>query len=291
MPSLYARYKNVSEKKGSLLCAGLDPVDFRLGRGNEGLPPDYDKEDWCVECIASVAPYVCAIKLNTRYWLDRGDEDVSMLKRIIEFAKKDHGLLVIEDSKLSDIGSTNDAGIYYADERGADTLTIAPYAGNMEETQRYALKRGIDLITMCLISNPEFELQKNKLVPVNDSEEFDESDIVKLGDGRTFVKQYTHDAKTAADCGIAGIVIGVSNHVTSYEVSIAMRYSRDDTLVLMPDIGAQGGEIEGIREHIPSDNLIVNVGRGLIFPNGSESEQKEQAQAAKNHRDMINSLR
>jgi len=41
-------------------------------------------------------------------------------------------LLVIMDSKIADIGSTNDAWIAHWADYGFDAVTIAPYAGNIE---------------------------------------------------------------------------------------------------------------------------------------------------------------
>ena len=65
----------------------------------------------------------------------------------------------------------------------------------------------------------------------------------------------------------------------------------DNMLVLLPCVGAQGGEAEKIWEYFSKDNVIVNVGRSLMLPNGSESTPKHQFDAAKKYTCMLNELR
>jgi len=276
------------DKKNSVLCAGLDPADFEMGRGGKGLPEGINKRDWAIKYVTAVAPFCAAIKPNFQYWKDEGD--VKTLKEIYDLAKME-GLVVIDDSKLADIGSTNDAGIFYAAQR-ADAVTIAPYAGNMEEAKKMAEKRDIGAITMCIMSNPEYEREKAKLVPVDESG-YHRPDI-KMVDGKPYVHRYIQLAHDAHQYGIDGIVIGApsaKNHIEEKEISKVRSYVGDDMLVLLPGVGAQGGEADAIWKEFDRKNVIVNVGRSLMFPNGSDSTSEEQAKTAKQYQEMLNKLR
>ncbi|GAH49542.1 unnamed protein product, partial [marine sediment metagenome] len=56
------------EKKNSVLCAGLDPAEFNMGRRDKGLPEGVNKYGWAMRYIGAVAPFVAAIKPNLQYW-------------------------------------------------------------------------------------------------------------------------------------------------------------------------------------------------------------------------------
>src|SRR3972149_383382 len=149
------------EKKNSVLCAGLDPADFVMGRGEKGLPEGANKLGWALRYVQAVGPYCAAVKYNTQYW--KGEDDARTLAKIGKLAHE-LGMVVIDDSKLADIGDTNDAGMFYTKERGADAVTYSPFPGNIREAGMQASARDIGLISMCLMSNPEYEAEKNKWV-------------------------------------------------------------------------------------------------------------------------------
>jgi orotidine-5'-phosphate decarboxylase len=75
------------------------------------------------------------------------------------------------------------------------------------------------------------------------------------------------------------------------EVANAARYFGKEELVLVPGIGAQGGEVTSLANHFSANNLICNVGRGLMFPAGAKSTPEQQAEAAKQYMEVLNHLR
>ncbi len=278
------------ERKNSVLCAGLDPAEFDMGRGEKGLPRGTDKKGWAIKYIEAVAPFCAALKPNTQYWKD--DRGMSDLSEIIYKAGK-LGLVVIEDSKLADIGSTNDAGVYYANKKDADAVTFSPFAGNMREAAEQARKRDLGLISMVLMSNPEFEREKNKLVPLDKDEGYLKPHLWMI-EGQSHVKQYIQLAHDAAAYGVEGVVIGApsqKNHIKPEEIERAGLYIRENMLVLCPGIGAQGGEAQELWKYFGRDRVIANVGRSLMLPEGSDSTPEQQAEAAEHYRKMLNELR
>ena len=283
------------DRKNSVLCAGLDPAEFEMERGEKGLSRETHKGEWTRQYINAVAPYCVALKPNTQYWKNFGG--MKDLRGAIGFAKS-LGLVVIEDSKLADIGSTNDAGIYYAAKKQADAITFSPFAGNLEEATEQAHARGLGLISMCLMSNPEFEREKNKLVQIasSDLETYNNEDlgyIANLPD-EEYTKQYIQLAHDAKQYGVDAVVIGApssKNHIKEEEISKVRSYLGEDTLVLCPGVGAQGGEADVLWKHFDSDQVIVNVGRSLMLPKGSNSTPQDQEEAARFYKDLLNKER
>ncbi|MEK6881138.1 MAG: orotidine 5'-phosphate decarboxylase / HUMPS family protein, partial [Nanoarchaeota archaeon] len=109
------KYLEAVGRKGSVLCAGLDPAEAGMNRGDEGLSDGVNKRDWALRYVEAVSPFAAALKPNTNYWEDAGD--VEALREIVQLAHE-KGMFVIEDSKRRDIGSTNGAGLFYAARNG-----------------------------------------------------------------------------------------------------------------------------------------------------------------------------
>lgn len=287
------------EKKNSVLCAGLDPAEFRMGRGEKGLPAGTDKLSWALQYIEAIASYCAALKPNMQYWKKHTGGDCrrkSDMDALVEITAMAHArdLVVIDDSKLADIGDTNDAGLYHSQDKSYDAVTFSPFAGNLQEAAQQAHARGIRLISMCLMSNPEYEREKNAWKDISD--EFNEypTHYIETIRGKAHVKQYMQLAHDAQKFGVDGIVIGApskDNHIKDYEIKNVREYVDDKMLVLLPGVGAQGGEADSIWKYFDKNNVIVNVGRSLMLPKGSMSTPQDQAETAKKYRDMLNELR
>ena len=238
MGALFNKWQEVIDRQNSIVCAGLDPADFGMGRGEKGLPEGMDRHEWALRYVTTVAPFVAAIKPNVQYW--KHDTGMRELREIVELAHR-LGLLVIDDSKLADIGDTNDAGIYQSADKGFDAVTIAPYAGNMQKAQEQAEKHGIAAITMCLMSNDEYEKVKSDWVEVDDPNGYEPGHIIDV-EGVPHTRKYIQLAHDADVYGIEGIVIGASRtlgegeterlHPTDEEIAIVRQYFGDEQLVL-----------------------------------------------------------
>lgn len=283
------------EKKNSILCAGIDPAETIMGRTDKGsgLPAGVNKKDWVLKYIEAVAPYAAAFKPNVRYFGSEGD---SSLLNEMGWLAQEKGMVFIQDSKEADIGETNDAGIFTAAKRGAHAVTLAPFAGNMEEASKQGRDRNIGLITMGLMSSPDYASVKNMWVEVGKDVSAYESRDLKEIDGKPHTRFYIKQVRDANRFGLAGIVLGApssTNHITDEEVATVKRYSRADMLVLVPGIGAQGGEAAMLLKYFEATQLIANVGRALMFPDPRKaySTPEDQAAAAKNYRDILNGLR
>ena len=175
-------------------------------------------------------------------------------------------MVAIDDSKLADIGETNDSGLYEAQEENFDAVTYAPFPGNAREVISQAHPRGLGIIPLVLMSNPEFKAIKNSRI--------------------RGIKGYEYFALQSAEYEADAIVVGApspTNHITDQEVR-RVKEIVEDKIVLMPGIGAQGGDAKYIISVFGGDNVIANVGRDIMYsPN--------PAKAASKYQKMLNKIR
>ena len=284
------KWLRVVKGKNSVLCAGLDPAEFDMNRGENGLPGGVRKGDWATQYILAVAPYCAAVKFNTKYW--NGKSDSNVLTYLVELTKA-HGLIVIDDSKLADTTDSNEAGISFSKKAGFDAVTLAPFAGNMKGTADLCRQYKIAGITMCLMSNPEFKREKGALIEASDNLHRIE-DLIEI-EGRVYVQKYIQLAHDAFINQLEGIVVGApskENHISNQELEKVAGYANDGKmLVLSPGLGYQQGEAESLFRYFGKNNVIASVSRNLMFPRGSFSTPKQQAEAAKNFKEMLNKSR
>lgn len=204
--------------------------------------------------IGEVAPYASAIKPNRNYYKDFSRQDMRTLVDAIHA----HDMIAIDDSKIADIGTTVASGLYHASVEGFDAVTFAPFAGNTHAAAESAQEHHIALIPLVLMSNAEFVT--TKLARFDDQPGY-----------LFFAKAASQHPNNQA------VVIGapsVNNHITQSEV-LAVKALIGDRLVLMPGVGAQGGEVDFMLNTF-GKNLIVNVGRAIF-------QAKDPTSAAKHY--------
>lgn len=268
MTNFIDKWHKIREEKNSNICAWLDPAVFEMWRWEKWLSKWVDKLEWALRYIEAVAPYVSAIKPNAWYYWNVKERTI--LKKIVD---KIHELwlLAIVDSKISDIWSTSDSYIYDYKELGFDALTIAPYAWNIEELIRYWHNRWIAIITMWLMSNPEYRREMN----------FKNEQGLALW-------QYRVESWMKND--VDWLVVGWTYKKEDKDFQKFIELTNNsDVLYLVPWIWAQGGWIEEfLSSWINKNKCIINSGRAIMFPNWSNSTWEEQANAAKKLRDAFN---
>ena len=246
--------------KNSLLCVGIDPAESGQ-RGTDIMPPGQSKQDYALQLIEVVAPFAAAIKLNRNYFKDVSRAEMQAVTARIHALD----MIAIDDSKLADIGDTNDAGLFHAAREGFDLVTYAPFPGNVAAACAGARAHGVGLITLVLMSNPEFRVIKEATIAGQ--------------------KGYEYFAAEAARGDSAGIVIGAPsahNHITEEEVR-RVRELVGERLVLVPGIGAQGGDMAQIVRSF-GDLTCVNVGRAVMCA-------ADPGREARAFRDLLNKLR
>jgi orotidine-5'-phosphate decarboxylase len=256
--------------QGSMLCVGFDPDPKRLPSSLQGKPEGIF--EFCREIADATADLVCAFKPQFAYFASQRAE--AQLEKLIQHLKDKYPHIpVILDSKRGDIGSTADHYALEAFERyGADAVTVNPYMG-FDTIEPYLKHAGKGVIVLCRTSNPGgSDLQ-----------------FINTTSGEPL---YLHVAKLAAQkwnsSGQISLVVGA----TFPEEIAKVRAIIGDMPLLIPGIGAQGGDIDatvaaGRITHAPGTGMIINSSRAILYASvGSDFAQAARA-VAQSTRDAL----
>jgi orotidine-5'-phosphate decarboxylase len=250
--------------QGSMLCVGFDPDPKRLPTNLQGKPEGI--YEFCREIADATADLVCAFKPQFAYFASQRAE--AQLEKLIRHLKDKYPHIpVILDSKRGDIGSTADHYALEAFERyGADAVTVNPYMG-FDTIQPYLKHEGKGVIVLCRTSNPGG------------------SDLQFLNIAPNGEPLYLHVAKLAAqhwnNSGQISLVVGA----TFPEEIAKVRAIVGDMPLLIPGIGAQGGDIDatvsaGKIAGKPGSGMMINSSRAILYASsGSDFSQAARAVA------------
>jgi orotidine-5'-phosphate decarboxylase len=253
--SLRRRWK----ERDSFLCVGLDPdprrIPEHLGKGPDSLLA------FCQAIVAATADQACAFKPQIAYFAAAGGEAV--LEELIGWIHREHpGIPVILDAKRGDIGKTAEQYAVEAFERyGADALTVNPFMG-FDSIEPYLAWPGKGVILLCRTSNPgggDFQLLES--------------------DGERLFERIARLASSEWNRGgELGLVVGAT-----YPAELRRVREIAPTLpLLVPGIGAQGGDIEAtVAAGLDGENagLVINSSRAILYA-GHDRDFAAAARAA-----------
>jgi len=259
------------QNNNSLLCVGLDPDPAKFPEHLRGR--DDAIFGFCADIVDATADLVCAFKPQIAYFAARRAED--QLEALINHIHEKHpGIPVILDAKRGDIGSTAEQYAIEAFERyKADAVTVNPYMGrdSVEPYLDYANK---GVILLCRTSNPGgSDLQ------------FLETNGEKLYE--RVARLASHEWNTS---GQISLVVGAT-----FPAEIArVRAIVGDVPLLVPGIGAQGGDIEATVQAGRTANatgLMINSSRAILYAGKDEGFATAARRVALETRDAINQYR
>ena len=255
-----------SRKNKSLLCVGLDP--------DPGLMPEkVGIFEFNKAIIDATSDLVCAYKLNLAFYEALDEEGFDALKRTIKYIPDD--VPVIGDAKRGDIGNTARA---YAkaifSNLNCDATTVNPYLG-FDSVEPFIQHRDKGVFILCRTSNAgAVDLQSLQCEVESGRRPLFEIVALKASQWNTH--------------GNIGLVVGA----TYPEELKLIRQSHPDMPILIPGIGAQGGDLaSAVRYGVDSqgEKAIINSSRQIIYA----SREKDFAQAARHAaselREQINS--
>ena len=258
--------------QGSMLCVGFDPDPKRLPPALQGKPEGIF--EFCREIADATADLVCSFKPQFAYFASQRAE--AQLEKLIGHLKDKYPHIpVILDSKRGDIGSTADHYALEAFERyGADAVTVNPYMG-FDTIEPYLKHAGKGVIVLCRTSNPG----GSDLQFLN----------VNLGE-----PLYLHVAKLASQqwnsSGHLSLVVGA----TFPEEIAKVRAIVGDMPLLIPGIGAQGGDIDatvkaGRIQNAPGTGMIINSSRAILYASAGNDFAQAARNVAQSTRDALRS--
>jgi orotidine 5'-phosphate decarboxylase subfamily 2 len=241
---------------GSVLCLGVDPTI-------EALPAGFSRdlaglERFCEVLLAVAVPYAAAVKPNVAFFEAFGSAGLAVLERMRARIPSD--VVFVGDAKRGDIGSTaaRQAVALY-DGLGFDAITANPYLGS--EAIEPLLSRGDRFAyLLCRTSNPGAgELQGLEVAP----------DQAMAAPAEPLYARVARRAQAWGPGGTVGLVVGATAPV---EMEL-IRGIAPGLALLVPGVGAQGGEVEPVMRSGPAvaapaggragGGLLVNVSRGI----------------------------
>jgi orotidine-5'-phosphate decarboxylase len=260
------KYNKRVDKINSLVCVGLDSDFEKIPEKFKKLEfPQFEFNEWIISQTAELAT---AFKSNIAFYEARGEQGILELKKTQDFLKENYPeIFLICDAKRGDIGNTNNG--YMAelfDYMGFDAVTLHPYMGK-ESLKPFLDRADKGSIILCRTSNPGAGELQNLTV-----------------EGKPLWQVVAEKVKNEWNKNNnCMLVVGA----TYPEEMKKIRQIMDDMTLLVPGIGAQGGDVKAIVEAGLNDQdkgLIINSSRGIIF---SENPKEE----AEKLRDEINKYR
>ena len=260
-------------RNDSLLCVGLDPDLARLPAHLQAEPDGIVR--FCSAIIDATADLACAFKPQIAYFAALGAED--QLERICRYLRERYPHIpLILDAKRGDIGATAHQYAREAFERyGADAVTVNPYMG-FDSVEPYLAWQDRGVIVLCRTSNAGG------------------SDLQFLDVGGQPL--YQHVARLVADKwnrnGQCALVVGA----TYPEELAQVRAIVGDMPLLVPGIGAQGGDVEAtVRAGRTADGvgMMISSSRAILYaaPLDGEDFAAAARRVARETRDEINRYR
>lgn len=227
------------ETTGSRLCVGLDP---RPGADGIEAVPDFLKR-----VVDETWQYAAAFKPNIAYFEAMGLRGLQIMEDLLGAMPKE--VPVILDAKRSDIGETQK---YYAHSYFAhwkvDAVTLNPFLG-YDSIEPFLGWEGKGIYLLAVTSNPgsaDFQRQT-------------------LADGRSVFELVTALGERAKGLPTdVGYVVGLTN-----AGGVLQRIP--DAPLLVPGLGAQGGDLAQLAAARRSAPDVINVSRGVLYADDGDS--------------------
>jgi orotidine-5'-phosphate decarboxylase len=250
----------INQKK-SFLCIGLD-VDLNK------IPSHLLKlEDPIFEfnkAIIDATHHLCvAYKPNTAFYEAYGIKGWQSLEKTINYLNDKYPeIFTIADAKRGDIGNTSTmyAKAFFED-LAFDSVTVAPYMGK-DSVEPFLAFEDKHTIMLALTSNEgAFDFQTKKV------------------EGKELYKQVLETSKNWKNSENLMYVVGA----TKAEYFKEIRKIVPDSFLLVPGIGAQGGNLQDVCKYGLSENigLLINSSRGIIYASNNENFADKASEKAK----------
>jgi orotidine-5'-phosphate decarboxylase len=241
---------------GSVLCLGVDPQPESLP---EGFSHDLaGVERFCHVLLDVALPYAAAVKPNLAFFEAFGSGGIAVLERLRE--RVPAAVPFVADAKRGDIGTTaaRQATALY-DILGADAVTLNPYVGS-EAIEALLSRADRFAYLLCRTSNPGAgELQELEVAADPESE----------APAEPLYARVARRARAWGPGGTVGLVVGATAPLELERI----RAIAPELAMLVPGVGAQGGEVDPVLRHGPAvappagdgpaGGLLVNVSRGI----------------------------
>ena len=247
------------QARQSYLCVGLDTDLSKIPKHLLDFSDpifEFNKR-----IIDATKDYCIAYKPNIAFYEARGAKGWLALEKTLNYIPNTH--FTIADAKRGDIGNTS--RLYakaFFETLNFDALTVAPYMG-------------IDSVSPFL----EFENKWVILLGLTSNKGSTDFQMIENKQG---IPLYEAVLRKASEWGTTEqlmFVIGATHPSKLAEI----RKIIPDHFLLVPGVGAQGGDLDAISKHGLNDvgGMLVNSSRGIIYAGNGENFEIEVTAAAK----------
>ncbi len=247
------------KKKKSVLCVGLDTDASKLPLHLQNDPNGILLFNKAI--IDATKEYTVAYKINTAFYEAMGIKGWEIMQDTLAYIPKE--IFTIADAKRGDIGNTaTQYAKTFFETYPYDSVTVAPYMG-ADSVQPFLAFENKWAIVLGLTSNPG-------------SQDFQ---MLSLAD-QSFL--YERVLKTVSSWGTSEntmFVIGATRADQLQNVRNILPHH----FLLIPGVGAQGGDLATVCEHALTDDggILINVSRGIIYASSQEDFASKAQDAAK----------
>ena len=243
--------------RGLFACIGLDPVWDRLPvdiTAPAGSDPSREARAagmarFCSAIVDATAHVACAFKPNAAFFEAEGAPGLAALETVVRHIRTvAPDVPVIYDAKRGDIGSTNQGYADHAfDQLGADAVTVHPYLGE-EALRPFLDRRDRGTIVLVRTSNPG-------------GGEFQDLSVGGEPLYRVVARRVAQHWNGNGNCAV---VVGA----TYPDELAAVRAIVGDMPILIPGIGAQGGDLRrtvAAGRDARGRGMIVSASRSILY--------------------------
>lgn len=244
------------KRKKSFLCIGLD-VDLNK------IPKFLLKEEDPIfsfnkAIIDATHHFAVAYKPNLAFYEACGIEGWKSLEKTIHYLNENYpSIFTIADAKRGDIGNTSTMyAKTFLEVLNFDAVTVAPYMGK-DSVEPFLKFKNKHTILLTLTSNEgAYDFQTKKV------------------DNNYLYQEVLETSKTWENSDQLMYVVGATKESYFKEI----RKIVPNAFLLVPGIGAQGGNLQEVCKYGLSSNigLLVNSSRGIIYA----SQESNFAEAA-----------
>lgn len=242
----------------SLLCVGLDPDPARfpesIGRSPESIVV-FNRA-----IIEATADLACCYKPNLGFYLSYGALGVESLAQVRRDVPAH--IPVLLDAKFGDMDITSVGYARAAFETwNFDAVTVNPFLGH-DALMPFLAYQDRGIFILAKTSNPGSGLLQDR----------------RLDDGSTVSMAVVGLANDWNTAGNVGLVVGA----TYPEQMAEIRAAAPDLPILVPGVGAQGGDLEAaVRAGVDRDRagILVSTSRAISYAS-SGSDFKDAARSA-----------
>lgn len=244
---------NLIKKYQSFLCVGLDPDVEKIPAHLKNEPDILFEFNAAI--IDATSKYCVAYKPNFAFYEMYGSEGISSLEKTIRYIKINYpDKFIIADAKRGDIGNTSEKYARSVFEKlDCDAITLSPYMGKdsilpfLKHKDKWAIVLGI--------TSNEGANDFQKMICENQKPLY--LNVIEKS------KQWGNEDNMM-------YVIGATHQI---EILKDIRKIIPKHFILIPGIGAQGGNLEEVVNNTLNDEIgiIVNVSRDILYADNSEN--------------------